>query len=117
MTATIGNALTALRPGAEWTLSGNSYAGINWLDAVQTKPTQQEVTDQIAVLEAASGVESTRESGIVANTDYLDLVGKLKTMTPAQWQSYLTTNMTNLTEARVIVYRMGLALMLLARSL
>jgi hypothetical protein len=36
--------LTAIRPGAEWTLNGNDYAGLTWLDD-SPKPTQQELDD------------------------------------------------------------------------
>lgn len=49
---TIPDALQALRPGAEWVLRGNEYAGLEWLDKVQTKPTEQEVNDEIAKLQA-----------------------------------------------------------------
>lgn len=36
-------ALHSLRPGAEWNLRGNTYAGLEWLDQVQTKPTAAEI--------------------------------------------------------------------------
>lgn len=38
-------ALVSIAPGAEWTLRGTQYAGLNWLDAVQPKPTLQQVQD------------------------------------------------------------------------
>lgn len=47
---TIANALLELRPGSTWSLSGETYEGINWLDEEQTKPTKQEVEDKIAEL-------------------------------------------------------------------
>lgn len=40
-------ALLALRPGAEWTLNGDTYEGLQWLDQVQTKPTEQEIDAEI----------------------------------------------------------------------
>jgi hypothetical protein len=40
---TIESALATLRPGARWTLRGNSYSGLEWLDVDQTKPTEAEV--------------------------------------------------------------------------
>jgi hypothetical protein len=39
MPITIAQALFSLRPGSQWMLNGNSYAGLDWLDTTQTKPT------------------------------------------------------------------------------
>lgn len=39
----ISKALLALRPGALWTVDGNVYEGITWLDTEQTIPTKEEV--------------------------------------------------------------------------
>ena len=36
--------LLAIRPGAAWTLSGNDYAGLEWLDG-SPKPTQETLDD------------------------------------------------------------------------
>ena len=44
----IANALIALRPNAEWTLLGDDYAAIQWLDTKQTQPTLAEVEAEIA---------------------------------------------------------------------
>jgi hypothetical protein len=45
-------ALTSLKPGAQWVLRGNEYSGLEWLDTVQTKPTEAELTAEAARLEA-----------------------------------------------------------------
>ena len=42
------NTLQAIRPGAQWTFSSDSYRdpkyeGLTWLDAVQVKPTPEEL--------------------------------------------------------------------------
>ena len=39
----ITHALTALKPGAQWTLNGEDYTGLNWLDSEQ-QPTKQEIS-------------------------------------------------------------------------
>ena len=49
---TIPDALQSLRPGAEWVLRGNEYAGLEWLDKVQTQPTEAEIEAEIARLQA-----------------------------------------------------------------
>jgi hypothetical protein len=49
----IAAALQALRPGAQWSLSGDTYAGLTWLDQAQAMPTADEVTAAIAALPPA----------------------------------------------------------------
>ena len=49
---TIPDALQSLRPGAEWVLRGNEYAGLEWLDTKQAQPTEAEVSAEVARLQA-----------------------------------------------------------------
>ena len=56
----IGSALQALRPGAEWTLSGEDYSGLTWIDAKQTQPTETEVNSKIASLDSAEAMRLLR---------------------------------------------------------
>jgi hypothetical protein len=44
----ITQALIALRPKAEWTLIGDDYSKIEWLDIKQTQPTLEELEAEIA---------------------------------------------------------------------
>jgi hypothetical protein len=47
-------ALTAGWPGAQWTLAGEDYAGLLWLDETIPKPTEEEFSAAVtAVREAA----------------------------------------------------------------
>lgn len=46
----IAQALQSLRPGAQWVLRGDTYEGLEWLDEVQTQPTEQEVADEVTRL-------------------------------------------------------------------
>lgn len=48
----IPSALQTLRPNSQWVHRGDSYEGIEWLDETQTCPTEQEVTAEIARLQA-----------------------------------------------------------------
>ena len=48
----ITDAIMSLKPGAEWVLNGTEYSGLQWLDSSQTKPTESQVTDKIAALDA-----------------------------------------------------------------
>jgi hypothetical protein len=40
-------ALLSIRPGAMWTLNGVTYEGLTWLDEKQTKPTAEEVEQEL----------------------------------------------------------------------
>lgn len=44
----IVKALKQIRVDAEWTLRGNSYEDLEWLDLIQEKPTQAEIEAAIA---------------------------------------------------------------------
>ena len=44
----ITRALRELRPSAVWTVDGNTYDGITWLDERQTKPTRAEIDAHLA---------------------------------------------------------------------
>ena len=56
----IGSALQALKPGAEWTLRGDDYSGLEWLDSSQTKPTETEVNNKIVELDTAEPMRLLR---------------------------------------------------------
>ena len=52
MKITIIEALTSLKPKAQWTLNGFDYSGLTWLDKSQTKPTEDEINTKITELES-----------------------------------------------------------------
>ena len=68
----IGLALLSLRPGAEWTLSGFDYSGLEWLDSSQTKPTETEVNSKISELDNAEAMRLLRieRDTRIAKTDW-----------------------------------------------
>jgi len=43
----ISKAIQSLRPNSEWVLRGSEYTGLEWLDDVQTKPTEEEINTEI----------------------------------------------------------------------
>lgn len=49
---TFADAIHSLKPGAQWSWIGNEYAGLNWLDTEQTKPTVEEINAEIERLKA-----------------------------------------------------------------
>ena len=68
----IPSALTELKPGAEWVLRGTQYSGLEWLDSVQTKPTETEVTNKVTALDAAEPMRLLRfeRDERIAKTDW-----------------------------------------------
>ena len=68
----ITHALIALKPGAQWTLRGNDYSGLEWLDSSQTKPTETEVNSKISALDLAETMRLLRieRDTRIAKTDW-----------------------------------------------
>ena len=72
MKYTIGSALQALKPGAQWVLRGTDYSGLEWVDSSQTKPTETEVNSKISSLDAAEAMRLLRieRDSRIAKTDW-----------------------------------------------
>ena len=65
-------ALQALKPGAQWTLRGTDYSGLEWLDSSQTKPTETEINSKISSLDNAEAMKLLRieRNTRIAKTDW-----------------------------------------------
>ena len=72
MKITIVEALIALRPKAQFILRGDTYAGLEWLDETQTKPTEEEINAKISELEVAEPASQVREirDRLLAESDW-----------------------------------------------
>ena len=68
----IPSALQKLKPGAEWILRGADYSGLEWVDKIQKAPTETEVTNKLAELDAAEPMRLLREERDkrIAKTDW-----------------------------------------------
>ena len=68
----IAEAVAALKPGATWTLNGDDYSGLTWLDSKQTQPTETEVYSKISELDNAEGMRLLRieRDERIAKTDW-----------------------------------------------
>ena len=56
----IADALTSLKPGAQWVLRGDDYTGLEWLDSKQTQPTETEINSKISELDNAEPMRLLR---------------------------------------------------------
>ena len=61
MKYTTVDALSILRPGAEWIVRGDVYSGIEWLDSGQTMPTETEINNKILELDSAEPMRLLRK--------------------------------------------------------
>ena len=87
----ITDALQALRPNSEYSVTGNVYSGINWLDKSQTQPTEEEINTKIAELEAAEPFRLLREerNRLITETDWTQLKDiDLDIIRERNWKNY-----------------------------
>ena len=48
----IAEAIVRLRPGARWSLNGETYSGLTWLDTNTVPPTEEEINAEIEMMRA-----------------------------------------------------------------
>ena len=87
----IVSALLALKPGAEWTTRGDNYSDIEWLDKSQTIPTEDELNNKIAELQAEEPYRLLREerNRLIAETDWTQLKDiDLDIIRERNWKNY-----------------------------
>ena len=82
----IGNVISILRPGEEFVLYGDNYAGLDW-KASTTKPTEAELNDKVTELNNAEPMKLLREerNKRLSETDWM--ANSDVTMTDA-WKTY-----------------------------
>ena len=73
----ITDALQALRPNSEYSVTGNAYSGLNWLDKSQTKPTEQEVEEKLAELKYQEEINVYQEKRKLEYPDWGDQLDKI----------------------------------------
>ena len=76
---TITEAILSLRPNANFYIVGGTYAGVQWDDAAQAKPTEAEVLAEIARIDANvanNEYRALRAAEYPPMADYLDAVVK-----------------------------------------
>ena len=91
MKITIVEALIALKPKAQFVLRGDTYAGLEWLDKTQTKPTEEELNNKITELNAQEPFRLLREerNKLIAETDWTQLKDiQLDSIREKNWKDY-----------------------------
>jgi hypothetical protein len=70
----LADALSALRPGAQWALRGDTLADLEWLDTAQTAPTQAEIDAQLARASVPTSVTPRQARLALLSVGLLDKV-------------------------------------------
>lgn len=89
----ITKALLSLRPNSIWTVDGNTYEGITWLDTVSLKPTEEEVLAEALRLQAEhESLEYQRKRAInyPPIAEQLDMLYWDKVNGTNNWQTAIT---------------------------
>ena len=69
------HAVHSLRPGASWFINGDDYDGLEWVDETQSKPTEDEIAQEIERLKAEHELtqyQRQRKPEYPSITDQLD---------------------------------------------
>ncbi len=83
------DALKSLRPGAEWVHYGGGYENLEWLDKVQTKPTQEEVQVEIERLQAEYEYNEYQRKRAKEYPDFKEYLDGIVKGDEAQVQAYI----------------------------
>ena len=73
----IAEAIAALKPGAEWSLNGDNYSGLTWLDTKQTQPTEEEINVKVVELQYQEEVNVYQEKRKSEYPDWGDQLDKI----------------------------------------
>jgi len=86
---TLMQAIQELRPGAQCRISGDTYNGIMWDDKEQTLPTEEELNNKIAELEAAEPARLVREKRdrLLAESDWTQTRDNVR-LNDSTWVTY-----------------------------
>ena len=91
MKITFVEALIALKPKAQFVLRGDTYAGLEWLDKTQTKPTEEEINAKVIELSNSEPMKLLREerNKLIAETDWTQLKDiDLDIIRERNWKNY-----------------------------
>ena len=82
-------ALQLLRPNSPYTIDGQELSGLNWIDKNTKKPTEEEIQEKIAELEAAEPLRLLRleRNRLLAETDWR-MVDDYPMTNKLDWKTY-----------------------------
>lgn len=65
-------ALLSIKPNAEWSWTGDNYSDLEWLDVLQTKPTENEINKEFDRLKLEEPKQNCKNKAkkLIANSDW-----------------------------------------------
>jgi len=95
---TKADALQSLRLGAEWVLRENE---LEWLDSIQTEPTEEEIQAKIAELTAAEPMRKLRQqrNQLLQQSDWMAVSDRVMTQAQIDYRQALRDLPANSTPA------------------
>jgi hypothetical protein len=118
----LNRAILSLRPGAQFSLQGETYDNLVWLDTALARPTRAEVNAEIARLDQLDTQESSRIIDIRNDATRSDMLAQLRAATPTQISNWVDNQINGTTvtavrdQCRVVFKRILLAISLDNRS-
>ena len=106
----VAQAIIELRPGAKWSVDGNTYDGITWLDTEQSKPTEAEINAKLKELEARIPLRLLREerNRRLAETDWWVMPDRVPTQDQLDYRQELRDITKTYTSLEDVVWPMRL---------
>jgi hypothetical protein len=89
----ITKALLSLRPNSAWTVDGNTYDGITWLDTINPQPTEEEISAEASRLQAeyeSLEYQRQRAKNYPAIVEQLDMLYWDKVNGTNNWQTVIS---------------------------
>ena len=85
----LGTAINSLYPNSQWTVRGNSYAGLEWYSTEITKPTEAELNAEVARLQAEYDATQYQRDRAAEYPDFKDYLDGIVKGDQAQVQAYI----------------------------
>ena len=84
-------AIDSLAPNSDYVIFGDEYSGIEWIDTVNTKPTEEQVNAKIAEIKASEPMTLLRDERniLLAQSDWTQLKDiDLDIIRERKWKNY-----------------------------
>lgn len=88
----ISDALTTLRPSSPWSMTGDEYSSINWMDPDNEIPTEEEVTAEVARLNTEHAIKFTKYEAkrLISLSDWA-MLSDVNISNKAEFEAYRAT--------------------------
>lgn len=88
----IADALASLRPTSSWSMAGDEYSHINWMDPDNQVPTEEEVTAEVTRLNTEHAIKFTKYEAkrLISLSDWA-MLSDVNISNKAEFEAYRAT--------------------------